>query len=157
MIQLLVILSLETYLYYYIKMNQFESRFEKMLKTNLTKNKEPALHDSLNKDISLFQDELLQNFNQQYQKEWKKLNKDCKIRVLLNFCEKENILNFDYLKKYVNKLDVNYDLEKMIILKINNIIKIENKNEYQIKDLKISKSSKKNNLNSIETELSADI
>jgi hypothetical protein len=142
-------------------MNQFETRFKKMLKTNLTENKEPELQDSLNKDISLFQDELLQNYNQQYQKEWKKLKKDCKIRLLLNFCEKDNISNFEYLKKYVSKLDINYDLEKMIILKINNIIKIENNNsssiEYQIKDLKISKSNKKNNLNLIETELSADI
>lgn len=142
-------------------MNTFESRFEKMLKNNLSQEKKPIIQDSLNKDISLFQDELLQNINLQYQKNWKKLSKDCKIKLLLNYCEENYITNLDYLKKYINKLDVDYDQEKMIILKINNIIKIENKEsstfEYKIKDLKLNKSSKKNTLNSIETELTADI
>ena len=55
-------------------MNQFESRFDKMLKK--TDQHEPKLEDSLNKDIALFQDVLTQNINLQYKKGWKKLSKD---------------------------------------------------------------------------------
>ena len=121
---------------------------------------EPKLEDSLNKDIALFQDVLTQNINLQYKKGWKKLSKDCKIKLLLTFCKNENISNFDYLKKYVTKLDIEYDQDKMIILKINNIIKIENENdsliELQIKDLK-NKTSKKSKLNTIDIELVEDI
>jgi hypothetical protein len=156
-----VILSLETYLYYYIIMNRFESRFEKMHKKTDLPNME--IQDSLNKNIALFQDDLTQNINLQYQKEWKKLSKVCKIKLLLTFCQNENISNFNYLKKYVTKLDIEYDQDKMIILKINNIIKIENKDnsiiELQIKDLKnkTSKTSKKSKLNTIDIELVEDI
>ena len=139
-------------------MNQFESRFDKMLKK--TDHHEPKLEDSLNKDIALFQDVLTQNINLQYKKEWKKLSKIFKIKLLLTFCQNENISNFDYLKKYVTKLDIEYDQDKMIILKINNIIKIENENdsliELQIKDLK-NKTSKKSKLNTIDIELVEDI
>jgi len=145
-------------------MNQFETRFKNMLK-NKDKDKDKLEQttenqDSLNKGISLFQDELTQNINIQYKKEWKKLSKDCKISLLLDLCNQDNISNFDYLKKYINKLEIEYDQEKMIILKINNITKIEKKNsssiELLITNLKI-KSIKKNIENTVESELVEDI
>lgn len=139
-------------------MNQFESRFDKMIKK--TEPTDEKIPDSLNKDISLFQDALTQNISTQLKKEWKKLSKDSKISLLLQFCNQENISNFDYLKKYLTKLDVDYDLEKMLIVKIKNIIKIEKPDnstfELQIINLK-TKNTKKNTLNNIESELVEDI
>jgi len=155
-----VILSLKTYLHYYIIMNQFESRFKNMTKNNLTQEKNNLPKDSLNKHISLFQDDLLQNINLQYQKNWKKLSKDSKKKILSNYCIQENISNSEYLKKYITKLDVEYDQQKMIILNIKNTLKIENQDsssfDLQITDLKLPKS-KKTILNKVEAELSADI
>jgi hypothetical protein len=142
-------------------MNQFESRFQKMKTQTQTQTpiENPKI-DSLNKDITLFQDELTQNINIQYKKEWKKLSKDCKIRILFKYCGNNNITNFDYLKKYINKLEIEYNLETMTIININNIIKIENETnstyELQIKDLKIKNSKKKSNFE-IDTELDEDI
>lgn len=140
-------------------MNKFELRFEKMTKNNLSQ-EENTPKDSLNKDISLFQDELLQNINLQYKKDWKKLSKDSKKKILSNYCIQEKISNSEYLKKYITKLEVEYDQQKMIILNIKNTIKIENQHsssfDLQIKDLKLTKSKKKI-LNKVEAELSADI
>ncbi len=141
-------------------MNQFESRFEKMLKTHDESEQKLDIQDSLNKGIALFQDDLTQNINLQYKKEWKKLSKDCKVTLLLNLCNQDNISNFDYLKKHISKLEIEYDKEKIEIIKINNIIKIEKENcssvELQITNLKI-KSIKKNTLNTVDFELVEDI
>lgn len=140
-------------------MNNFEERLEKML----GKQNEPKkiADHSLNKDFTLFQEQLSCNINNQYKKEWKKLSKDCKIKNLLEYCNINNISNYDYLKKYINKLEIDYQQEEMKISNINNILKIENSEnsslEYQIINLKETKSNKKSLSNQIETELVEDI
>ena len=141
-------------------MSNYESLFENINKKKVLPENKNNLQDSLNKKISLFQDDLTQNINLQYKKEWKKLSKDCKIKLLLNYCNINNITNFYYLKKFMTKLVIDYDKENMIILNINNIIKIENKeqssSELQIKNLKI-KPNKKSLNNTPDIELSEDI
>lgn len=114
--------------------------------------------NSINNFIN-FQNELTNTINSQYQKPWKSLSKDCKIKKLLEYCNINKFNNKDYLKKYINKLKINYDQNKMIIINIDNINKnILDDSTFNIViiDLKNKPTSKKK-LNQVEVELQVDI
>ena len=95
------------------------------------------------KNFDNFDNLLNTNIDKQYNKPWKDLLKDCKIKKINDYLNKiylNNSINIELVKKNINYLNVEYDSEKMNIINIHNIeinkekiINITNKKKMKIK------------------------
>jgi hypothetical protein len=128
--------------------------FNKKLNNILNENK--PLTQNNNNNFENFNNLLSLNLDKQYNKPWKELLKDCKIKIMNDYLDEHelnNLENFNLLKKNINNLKIEYDSSKMKIINIENI-EIDNKFINIINKTKIYKKKLNNNL---PNELSEDI
>ena len=129
--------------------------FNEKLNNILNENK-PLAQNNNNNNFENFNNLLSLNLDKQYNKPWKELLKDCKIKIMNDYLDEHelnNSENFNLLKKNINNLKIEYDSTQMKIINIENI-EIDNK---FIKIINKTKTYKKKLNNNLPNELSEDI
>ena len=104
-----------------------------------------------------FNNLLNSNIDKQYNKPWKELLKDCKIKKVKDYLNKlslTNSINIELVKKKINFLNVEYDQDNINIINIHNL-EINNDGIINIINLKKKYKKKMNNTN--QKELVEDI
>tara|TARA_A100001015_G_C14815048_1_gene642350 strand:- start:129 stop:527 length:399 start_codon:yes stop_codon:yes gene_type:complete len=129
--------------------------FNEKLNNILNENK-PLAQNNNNNNFENFNNLLSLNLDKQYNKPWKELLKDCKIKIMNDYLDEHelnNSENFNLLKKNINNLKIEYDSTQMKIINIENI-EIDNK---FINIINKTKTYKKKLNNNLPNELSEDI
>ena len=133
-------------------MEKFNNKFNNIIKSENINQLEKKTNN-----FEKFNNLLNSNIDKQYNKPWKELLKDCKIKKVNDYLNKlslTNSINIELVKKKINYLSVEYDQDNMNIINIHNL-EINDDGIINITNLKktyIKKMNKKN-----EKELVEDI
>ena len=124
---------------------------------NIIKSENITKLNEKNNKFDKFDNLLNSNIDKQYNKPWKELLKDCKIKKVNDYLNKlflNNSINNKLVKKKINFLNVEYDPDNMDIINIYNL-EINDNGIINITNLKKTYLKKMNKTN--ETELVEDI
>ena len=124
---------------------------------NIIKNENITKLEKKTNNFDNFDKLLNSNIDKQYNKPWKELLKECKIKKVNDYLNKlflNNSINNKLVKTKINFLNVEYDPDNMNIINISNLEINDNEiiNITNLKKTYLKKMNKKN-----ETELVEDI